>query len=130
MGQTSLTELGCMLGAFRDVAVGIGMDVMAVTLIARKHDAPPPKPPSPAECALPKGKSRNVLKLMALIQTFSDSIYHVGYVLDKVDMRHVEPGRPGIKKMWSMRVTIGDREELITGEGAAANRGQNTGPGK
>lgn len=101
-----LSELGCLLGGFRDVAEGIGMDVMAVTIDpVPKGEAE--RRPCDKPMPLPKGTSRNMLKLITLIQTFSDSLFHVGYILSSLDLKETALQLPNERKTWNMKVTIG-----------------------
>lgn len=102
-GAVSRTELGCLLGAFRDVAFSIGMQVLSVTLRARA----PGEAPGDATggTGLPKGRSRRELKLIALVQTFADNAAHVGYVLESIDIQPAGKEKAD-KKDWRVRVQI------------------------
>lgn len=101
----SRTELGCLLGAFRDVAFSIGMQVLAVTLRARSEDEATGD--SKGETTLPKGRSRRELKLIALVQTFADNVAYEGYILEKIDMKPVEKDdKVAEKKDWKVRVEL------------------------
>lgn len=97
------TELGCMLGAFRDVAHSIGMQVMAVTLQVGGSPVAKPKPNTPV---LGKKRSRRDKKLIALIQTFADNVLLIGFALTNIDMKPVPKGRPTDRKLWCIRVNL------------------------
>lgn len=106
--SVSRTALGCLLGAFRDVAYSIGMQVLAVTLRARGSGEAGGE--TRAATVLPKGRSRRELKLIALVQTFADSVAREGYVLEKIDMKPVEQGEEGQeKKSWKVKVELKGR---------------------
>jgi len=112
--KKALSELGCLLGAFRDVAFSIGVEIMAVTLIPRDTSKFQAKA---GQSSLPKGRPRKTLKLMALIQTFGDNMLHVGYVLSQIDMQPVSAAKAVGRKEWTMRVTIGEEEVAVSGNG-------------
>lgn len=102
-----ISELGISLGAFCDVARSIGMEVLTVSLCKRAD--------SSAELAdvqrrqtFPKDKARRTLKLLALIQTFSDNVYVIGYFVKGVDLKQADASRPGDSKEWEIRVVIDD----------------------
>lgn len=108
MGEKEqLNELGCLLGAFRDVAFSIGVEILAITLVPQAQSS---IVATSAPSSLPRGHSRRITKLMALIQTFGDNMKHVGYVLTDVDLKPVAAERPGGKKEWTIRVTIGEQQ--------------------
>ena len=95
------SEIGNCIGAFCDVARSIGMEVMTIHMGKRKEgggngelgDAQRRKP-------FAKDKQRWTRKLVALIQTFSDNMYVMGYEVKGVDVRQGEASRAGGKKRW------------------------------
>lgn len=116
----SMTELGCLLGSFRDVVLSTGMQVTAIWLtprvgpISQRTDVS--RPDARAMSSLP---SRRLAKLKPLIQTFTDCLLIAGYVIKKLDLKQCDPPKPGDGKDWVMEVFIGDMPHS-TGTAAAA----------
>lgn len=105
--QERLTELGCLLGAFRDVSCSIGTDVIAVTLVQKPANIIQPQPQRPPQ-PLPKNSTRRRLKLIALIQNFCDNMFDTGYIVTAIQLKPVKPPVPGQRKPWEITVTFED----------------------
>ncbi|PXF41064.1 hypothetical protein BWQ96_09204 [Gracilariopsis chorda] len=105
--QERLTELGCLLGAFRDVSCSIGMDVIAVSLVPKPANIIEPQPQRPPQ-PLPKNSTRLRLKLIALIQNFCDNMFDTGYIVTAIQLKPVKPPVPGQRKPWEITVTFED----------------------
>lgn len=101
------TELGTILGAFRDVAYSIGMQVMNVRFrVRRKGEVNARAPQGKGHGGLPQGRSRRELKLIALVQTFADTALYEGYVLEGIDLRQLEGELPAAGKDWEIGVEV------------------------
>lgn len=109
----SFVKIGCLLGAFRDVAQGMGLEVMSVSLTPLAKE--PQANYVTSHRSFPQGKTRKTCKILALIQTLSDSIYHEGYIITDIDLRHMDAVQPGTRKTWAMRVAfaMGDNRVSI-----------------
>lgn len=104
------TELGTLLGAFRDVAYSIGMQIMAVSLRVRRVGEEWKHGQGGSDMArnhmFPKGRGRKELKLIALIQTFADTAWHEGCVVEKIDMKPTDGAQIAEGKKWEIRVEL------------------------
>lgn len=113
--EVEKSELGCMLGAFRDVAHSIGMQVMAVTFEPGGNRVSPRVTGPPT---LPKTLSRRDKKLVALVQTFADNALVIGFKLVKIDMKPVPRAQVNDRKLWRIRVDV-----VRSGDESAAQQG-------
>lgn len=110
----SMTEVGCLLGSFRDVAHSIGIQITAVRLNLRTPgselwtDLPISGRPIPrSNISIDRSLPRSLAKLRPLLHTFCDCMLVAGYVVTDVDAVQCDPARPGISKQWKMEVSIG-----------------------
>lgn len=104
------TELGTLIGAFRDVAYSIDMQVMAVSLRVRRAGEEMGSEEGMNDAArgqlFPKGRGRKELKLVALVQTFADTVLDEGYVVEAIDMKPAVEVQTGRGKQWEIRVEL------------------------
>lgn len=111
--RESMTEVGCLLGSFRDVAHSIGLNVTAVRLTTRPpgqsvwntrplSDRPQPRPNEVVDPSTPPSR----VKFLPLVHVFCDSMLSAGYVVTHIDTVDCPPAVHGVSKQWKMEVCI------------------------
>lgn len=93
------TELGTLVGALRDQANNLGMQVLGIRIRGRRDDAE--FTGRPLETSNMRGWPRQTRKLCALIHAFADTLLSEGYVVEGVDMRNGQPLQD-----WEVRVEV------------------------
>ncbi|CAN8062819.1 unnamed protein product [Agarophyton chilense] len=110
--QETLTELGCLLGAFRDVSCSIGMDVLAITLVPKPPNVITPIPQRPPP-PLPRNNDGHSLKLISLVQDFTDNMFDSGYIVTRIQLKPVTPPGPEERKSWEITVAFDDEYQHV-----------------
>lgn len=105
-GSASYEKLWAVLSAFRGVSQGISVEVLAVTLSKRPSDHAP-QLNRRVTANIADTRERRHSKIIALVQTLADRVYHTGYILDDIELKDIaEEDRNS--QNWQMKVVLNE----------------------